>query len=84
MDVVADIKVEPKLESDELWFKDAIICAFDLILGLCILDEVKLASPQSQKFRRPAVWRPRLAVSERAFTKALEAVPKAFFSSVPT
>ncbi len=24
MDVVADIKVEPKLESDELWFKDAI------------------------------------------------------------
>ncbi len=25
MDVVADIKVEPKLESDELWFKDAII-----------------------------------------------------------
>ena len=25
MDVVADIKAEPKLESDELWFKDAII-----------------------------------------------------------
>jgi maltose alpha-D-glucosyltransferase / alpha-amylase len=25
VDVVADIKVEPKLESDELWFKDAII-----------------------------------------------------------
>jgi hypothetical protein len=24
VDVVADIKVEPKLESDELWFKDAI------------------------------------------------------------
>jgi hypothetical protein len=25
MDVVADIKAEPKLESDELWFQDAII-----------------------------------------------------------
>ena len=25
MDVVADIKAEPKLDSDELWFKDAII-----------------------------------------------------------
>jgi hypothetical protein len=58
--------------------------AFDLILGLCILDESQAGITAISEILPPGSLAASTSCVREAFTKALEAVPKAFFSSVPT